>query len=95
MAKNINKTQMFSKLSTDVVMCEMALIALYTNQTKDEVKAHATLHINDTGFSVSVSVKLDTIANRLLNNGHFQGFEHGMVAATIATNWPQLVAKGF
>ena len=95
MAKTQEKTQMFSKLSVDSVMCEMALLALYTNQTKDEIQNGATLHINDTGFSASVSVKLQIIAKRLLNGEHFGQFEHGMVAASISTNWPQLINKGF
>lgn len=86
---------MFSKLMADVEKCEKALKALYINQTLAEIEAGATLIINDKGFSGSVSVKLTEIAEMLLNGEHFNKFQHSMVAATIATNWPQLIAKGF
>ncbi len=66
-----------------------AMLSLYCNQTRDEVMAGATLHINDTGFtgvhSRKVALWVEDIRNGTLMESHVE-----TIAIICSFHWRQL-----
>lgn len=80
------------KLSTDAVWAKKALIAIYDNQTDDEVNNMCTSSLNGIGFTGADAEILTSFALQLQRRGSLSVKQMEILMKKIKKYWKQIIA---